>query len=137
MVSAILGAYHFAFFAAINPRASVFAAVSAAGGLASLWFGAARSQWHFRFVAHARGWLGLALVAVALVAPPPLPEQLLATWAKSRVRTRLPVSSPMSAPRRQGQAGSVAGGLPSRRFSGASGVGDSQPAGKLPVTNAA
>ncbi len=77
-VSAILGAlwlwlglaYHLAFFAAINPLAYAFAAVSVAGGLAFLWFGAVRSQLRFQFVPRGRGWAGLALVGFALVAYP-------------------------------------------------------------------
>lgn len=77
-VSAILGAfwlwlglaYHVAFFAAINRLAYAFAAVSVAGGLAFLWFGVARGQLQFRFLPRGRGWLGLALVAFALVVYP-------------------------------------------------------------------
>lgn len=77
-VSAILGAlwlwlglaYHFAFFAAVNPLAYAFAAVSVAGGLAFFWFGVARGQLHFQFLPRGSGWLGLALVAFALVAYP-------------------------------------------------------------------
>lgn len=63
-------AYHLAFFAAINPLAYAFAAVSVAGGLAFLWLGAIRGQLHFRFVPGGRGWLGLALVAFALAVYP-------------------------------------------------------------------
>lgn len=62
--------YHFAFFAAINPLAYAFAAVSVAGGLVFLWFGVARGQLHFRFLPRGRGWLGLVLVGFALGAYP-------------------------------------------------------------------
>lgn len=63
-------AYHLAFFSAINPLAYAFAAVSVAGGVAFLWFGVARGQLHFRLAPFGRGWLGVALVAFALVAYP-------------------------------------------------------------------
>jgi hypothetical protein len=77
-VAAILGvlwlwqglAYHLAFFAAINPLAYVFAAVSVAGGLAFIWFGVVRRRLRFRISPRGRGLLGLALVAFALVVYP-------------------------------------------------------------------
>lgn len=77
-ISAILGvlwlwlglAYHLAFFAAINPLAYAFAALSVAGGLAFLWFGAVRRRLRFRFSARGRGRAGLLLVAFALVIYP-------------------------------------------------------------------
>lgn len=77
-VSAILGAlwlwlglaYHLAFFAAINPAAYAFAAVSMAGGLALLWFGVVRGRLRFQFSLRGRGLMGLLLIAFALVAYP-------------------------------------------------------------------
>ena len=78
VISAILGtlwlwlglAYHLAFFAAINPLAYVFAAISVAGGLALLWFGIVRRRLQFQFSVRGRGLVGLLLVAFALVAYP-------------------------------------------------------------------
>lgn len=77
-ISAILGvlwlwlglAYHLAFFAPINPLAYAFAAVSAAGGLAFLWFGAVQRRLRFRFSTRGRGRVGMLLVAFALVVYP-------------------------------------------------------------------
>lgn len=77
-VSAILGAlwlwlglaYHQAFFAAINPLAHAFAAVSVAGGAAFLWWGVVRRRLQFRFSVRGRGAVGLALVVFALVVYP-------------------------------------------------------------------
>lgn len=77
-ISAVLGAlwlwlglaYHLAFFAAINPLAYAFAAVSVAGGLALLWFGVVQRKLRFQLSSGARGLLGLALVAFALLVYP-------------------------------------------------------------------
>ncbi len=78
VVSAVLGglwlwqglAYHLAFFAAINPLAYAFAAVSVAGGLVLLWQGVVRQRLAFRFVPGWRGWAGAALVLFALLVYP-------------------------------------------------------------------
>lgn len=77
-IAAILGAlwlwlgllYHLTFFAAINPLAYAFAVVSVAGGLAFFWFGVVQRRLRFQLTLDARGWLGLALVAFALVIYP-------------------------------------------------------------------
>lgn len=77
-VSAILGAlwlwlglaYHLAFFAAINPLAYAFAAVSVAGGAAFLWWGVVRRRLQFRFSVRGSGGVALALVVFALVVYP-------------------------------------------------------------------
>jgi hypothetical protein len=78
VISAILGAfwlwlglaYHLAFFAAINPLAYAFAAISVAGGVTVLWLGAVRRQLTFRLSLQGRGLLGFALVAFALAVYP-------------------------------------------------------------------
>lgn len=63
-------AYHLAFFAAINPLAYAFAAMSAAGALAFAWQGVVRRKLHFRFALDGRGTVGAALVVYALVIYP-------------------------------------------------------------------
>lgn len=63
-------AYHFMFFAAINPLAYFFAAVSAAGGLVFLWQGVIRRNMRFRIARSTRGAIGVALIVFALVMYP-------------------------------------------------------------------
>ena len=63
-------AYHLAFFAAINPLAYAFAAVSGAGGLVFLWEGLIKQRLEFRLSADGRGITGVALVLFALVVYP-------------------------------------------------------------------
>jgi intracellular septation protein A len=65
-------AYHFAFFAAINPAAWLFGAVFllCAGTLA--WVGGVRQRLEFAPRSDARGWLGMALVVFALLVYPAL-----------------------------------------------------------------
>lgn len=77
-VSAVLGslwlwlglAYHGAFFAAVNPLAYVFAAVSVAGGLAFFWFGVAQRRLRFQWCPGARAYMGLLLIVFALAVYP-------------------------------------------------------------------
>ncbi|WP_374674151.1 DUF6064 family protein [Ideonella sp.] len=76
--SAILGilwlwlglAYHLAFFAAINPLAHAFAAVSVIGGLVFLWQGVVRRRLDFRLSRSVRSTAGVALVVFALAVYP-------------------------------------------------------------------
>ncbi len=63
-------AYHFMFFASINPLAYVFAAASGAGALAFAWQGVVRRRLHFRMVRSVRTALGVALVVFALIVYP-------------------------------------------------------------------
>jgi len=63
-------AYHLAFFAAINPAAYVFAAVSLAGAGAFLWHGVVRRRLVFKVVPSTRTTTGGALIVFALVAYP-------------------------------------------------------------------
>ena len=78
VVSAILAflwawlalAYHVAFFAAINPLAYAFAALSLLGAAAFAWQGVVRGRLRFRPAADARTALGVALVAYALLVYP-------------------------------------------------------------------
>jgi hypothetical protein len=63
-------AYHLAFFAAINPLAYVFAALSAAGGVVFAWQGLVRRVLRFQLVRSVRGAVGVALVAFALLVYP-------------------------------------------------------------------
>jgi hypothetical protein len=77
-ISAILGAlwlwtglaYQLAFFAAINPLAPAFAALSLAGAAAFLWQGVVRRRLVFRCSTQRRGLIGLALVVYALLIYP-------------------------------------------------------------------
>jgi drug/metabolite transporter (DMT)-like permease len=77
-VSVILGllwlwlglAYHLAFFAAINPLAYLFAALSVAGGLVFLWQGAVKRKLEFCLAREARTVIGLTLVVFALAVYP-------------------------------------------------------------------
>jgi hypothetical protein len=78
VVSAILAflwgwlalAYHVAFFAAINPLAYVFAAVSAAGALVFLWQGALKRRLRFVLARSVRAAIGVALIVFALLVYP-------------------------------------------------------------------
>ena len=63
-------AYHLAFFAAINPLASVFSAFSVAGALIFFWQGVIRRRLEFQFTRSARTAAGVALVFFALVVYP-------------------------------------------------------------------
>jgi hypothetical protein len=63
-------AYHLAFFAAINPAAYVFAAVSAAGALAFLWQGVVKRKLRFHLTRSVRVAVGVALVVFALFVYP-------------------------------------------------------------------
>ena len=63
-------AYHLAFFAAINPLAYVFAAVSAAGAVVFFWQGVVKRNLRFQLVRSARLVVGVALIAFALVIYP-------------------------------------------------------------------
>jgi hypothetical protein len=63
-------AYHFAYFARINPAAYGFGALFLLGALAFLWFGVIRGQAQFRVLRDGRSVLGLALVLYALLAYP-------------------------------------------------------------------
>jgi len=63
-------AYHFAFFASINPLAYVFAFVSGAGALIFVWHGVVRRRLHFRLTRSPRVAVGVALVVFALVLYP-------------------------------------------------------------------
>jgi hypothetical protein len=62
--------YHWAFFAAINPLAGVFSAVSIAGAMVFLWEGVIRHRLEFRFARSARTFAGVLLVLFALVVYP-------------------------------------------------------------------
>lgn len=78
VISGILGlfwmwtgiAYHWAFFAAINPLAYGFAGLSAAGGVMFLYYGVFRRRLAFRRPAGVRGYLGLLLILYALLVYP-------------------------------------------------------------------
>jgi len=63
-------AYHLAFFAAINPLASVFSAASIAGAMIFLWEGVVRRRLEFRLARSARTLAGVLLVLFALVVYP-------------------------------------------------------------------
>ena len=63
-------AYHLAFFAAINPLAYGFAALSAAGAVVFAWQGLVRRVLRFQLVRSVRGAVGVALVAFALLVYP-------------------------------------------------------------------
>jgi hypothetical protein len=78
VVSAILavlwmwigGAYHFAFFAPLNPVAYGFGAVSIWGGLVFAWVGVIRADLEFRFDLSLRSAVGVALLVFALLVYP-------------------------------------------------------------------
>lgn len=63
-------AYHLAFFAAINPLAYLFSAVSIAGALVFFWQGVVRRKLEFRFASNARTFAALLLVFFSLAAYP-------------------------------------------------------------------
>jgi len=63
-------AYHFAFFARINPAAWLFGLLFLVGGAALAWFGVARPDLQFRWVGGLRGALSVTLVVFALVVYP-------------------------------------------------------------------
>jgi hypothetical protein len=63
-------AYHLAFFAAINPLAYAFAAISVAGSVLFLWHGVLRQRLQFRLAANTRSVIALLLVAFALAIYP-------------------------------------------------------------------
>ena len=77
-VSAILAAlwiwigaaYHWAFFARINPVAYGFGALSILGGLVFAWHGVIRRRLEFRFAKNLRAGIGAALLAFALLIYP-------------------------------------------------------------------
>jgi hypothetical protein len=72
-------AYHFAFFAAINPGARFFGAFFLLGAFWFAWIGVIKD--HLRFAAHGglRAWLGGLLIAFALLGYPLL-GALLGHW---------------------------------------------------------
>lgn len=63
-------AYHLAFFAAINPLAYGFAAVSMMGSALFLWRGAVRRNLMFRWPGGVRGIVGVSLIVFALIVYP-------------------------------------------------------------------
>jgi len=63
-------AYHFAFFAAINPAARLFGAMFLLGAAAFVWVGAVRGRLRFALRGDARGWLGAGLIVFALLVYP-------------------------------------------------------------------
>lgn len=63
-------AYHLAFFAAINPLAYAFAALSVAAALLFAWAGVVQRRLQFRLSWRGRGAAGLLLVVFALVVYP-------------------------------------------------------------------
>jgi hypothetical protein len=78
VTSAVLGAlwlwlglaYHWAFFAEINPLAYAFAALSVAGGLLFLWHGVVRQGLRFGASCTPRSLMGFALIGFALLLYP-------------------------------------------------------------------
>ena len=63
-------AYHLMFFAAVNPAAYAFAAVSIVGAAAFVWQGVVKQRLTFTTARSARTVVGFALMAFALVAYP-------------------------------------------------------------------
>lgn len=63
-------AYHFVFFARINPAAWMFGLLFLAGSAAFAWFGVAKPHLQFRWVGGLRSALSVTLVVFALVAYP-------------------------------------------------------------------
>ena len=63
-------AYHWAFFARINPVAYGFGALSILGGLVFAWHGVIRRRLEFSFVKSLRVGIGVALLVFALLAYP-------------------------------------------------------------------
>ena len=68
--------YHWAFFAAINPAAWAFGAVSIAGAVALAWHGVIRHRIRIDAAPGARGILGWGLIGFALLVYP-----MLGLWA--------------------------------------------------------
>jgi hypothetical protein len=62
--------YHLGFFAAINPPAIVFGALSLAGAALLAWHGVVRQRLRFRLSAGWRGIAGITLIAFALLGYP-------------------------------------------------------------------
>lgn len=63
-------AYHFLFFARINPLAYVFGGVSFAGAIVLAWQGAVHRRLHFKWVGGVRAASGVLLIVFALVLYP-------------------------------------------------------------------
>jgi hypothetical protein len=63
-------AYHFAFFARINPAAYAFAALSLAGAVCFLWYGVLHGDLHFAWTGGMRAFSGVALIVFALAVYP-------------------------------------------------------------------
>jgi hypothetical protein len=63
-------AYHFVFFAPINPLAYAFGAIAIGGALAFAWHGVVRERLVFRIRRDARSAFGVLLIGYALVAYP-------------------------------------------------------------------
>lgn len=63
-------AYHFAFFAAVNPLAYVFSAVSVAGAIVFIWQGVVRRRLEFGMRRGARTLVGFVLVLFAVAVYP-------------------------------------------------------------------
>ena len=59
-------AYHFTYFASINPAAWLFGALSLVGALWFAWVGVVKGQLHFTLSHGVRSWVGAALVVFAL-----------------------------------------------------------------------
>jgi hypothetical protein len=63
-------AYHFAFFTSINPAAWFFGAFFLAGAFWFAWIGVIRNKLQFSFHGDMRAWLGVLLIAYALIVYP-------------------------------------------------------------------
>ena len=59
-------AYHFKYFASINPAAWLFGALSLVGALWFAWVGVGKGQLHFALSHGVRSWVGAAFVVFAL-----------------------------------------------------------------------
>ena len=59
-------AYHFTYFASINPAAWLFGALSLVGALWFAWVGVGKGQLHFALSHGVRSWVGAAFVVFAL-----------------------------------------------------------------------
>ena len=59
-------AYHFKYFASINPAAWLFGALSLVGALWFAWVGVGKGQLHFALTHGVRSWVGAAFVLFAL-----------------------------------------------------------------------
>ena len=62
--------YHLGFFRAINPAATLFAAISLAGAGMFLWHGVVRGRLRFAWQPGARGWAAAATITYALLVYP-------------------------------------------------------------------